>query len=259
MFKLNRINFKFKKERRNNCVLLKDLNNIKFYNDVIYREAKKFSPNDFKLELLDKISKSKNYSKENFIIFYDVMKNTDSLLFNSSQIESNIFLIKPGFIGREYSKSPSIYLKNEFNEFNETIFQVLNGSGYFLLENENCETGIRNIKIIKISRNSIVIIPKNFSFTIINTSKENLVLLNLKRKDIDFNFNNLNKINGSSLFLTKKGFIRNRNISPIYHLEHFEGDHLEDYLFNKEKGLYLEFIEIPDKFNFLKINANSET
>ena len=96
-------------------------------------------------------------------------------------------------------------------------------------------------------------IPKEYSFTIINTSKsENLLCINMIGKRTKTLGNVLTKSNGNVLYLIKSGFTKNKNASPAYNLEEINGDFLLDYNFSKEKGLYKEFLELPEKFNFLK-------
>lgn len=231
----------------NNNYLFKDLKNLILNNNIVFNKIKDFNLNDIKTEVLD--YNKKNSNSLVYKIYSSIRKSSDTLLFESSNLTCDLFVIFSQKIGREYSKTSSISLSNDNFSFNEILFQTINGSGYFILQDLD---DIKNIKVIKIKKDSIVVIPKNHSFVIINDNLEkNLILINLKSKNLEYNFNVLNKYNGSTLYFTDKGFIKNKNISPMYHLEDYKFDFLENYKFEKHLGIYNEFISIPEKFNFL--------
>jgi oxalate decarboxylase/phosphoglucose isomerase-like protein (cupin superfamily) len=205
----------------------------------------KFSTSNYDKELLD----PPKYPIETFEIYFNIKKNHDTLIFETSNTKCNLFVIYPKMIGREFNKTTSFttYYKGEKKD---TIFEIISGQGYFILETLE---PTKDIKIIQIAKNSIIIIPRQYSFTIINTSPtENLLCINMIGKRTKTIGNILTKSCGNALYLLKSGFIKNKNASPAYNLEEISGDFLIDYNFSKEKGLYKEFIELPEKFNFLK-------
>lgn len=205
----------------------------------------RFSTFDYDKELLD----PPKSSIETFEIYFNIKKNQDTLIFETSNTKCNLFIIYPKMIGREFNKTTS-FTTDYKGEKKDTIFEVISGEGYFILEKLEEQ---KDVKIIKAEKGSIIMIPKEYSFTIINTSKsENLLCINMIGKRTKTLGNVLTKSNGNVLYLIKSGFTKNKNASPAYNLEEINGDFLLDYNFSKEKGLYKEFLELPEKFNFLK-------
>ena len=233
--------------KKNNCELISNFKNINFSKNIEFEKEFLYNIDSLNNEVLDI---QKNKKTPLFKIFYSIHKNYDKLLFKSTNISSDLFVLYPKFLGREYAKTPSISLSNKGFNFNEILFEVLNGEGYFILENLD---DIQEIKVIKVKKGSKILIPKNFVFEMINTSKdENLIAINLKQKNLEYKFNTLNKNYGFTIYLTKTGFIRNQNLSPMYHIEDYIGDYLEDYSFEKEDTIYKQFTKLSEKFNFLK-------
>ncbi len=227
-----------------------------FSSDVVYRKKDYFKYSDLKDELLDyKDSKSTIYC-----VYHMVCKNNDTLFFESLNIKPSVFVIKSGFLGREFNKTANLCVSYR-GECSGGVFEVISGQGYFLLY----EDGSLDVKLINVLKGSYVVVPKGFKFVIINSSPDkNLVCMSLIGKNSKFVSNERTKVNGGApLFLTKNGFVRNSNLGPVYHLQEFEGDYLGEnidggesnsmysYSFDKKKGLYGEVIYLPEKFKFL--------
>jgi len=245
----------------NNPTFIKDFNNFKFCDEVRFSRNEKYNSLDLKDYLLDDIKSSKTV----FSIYWNVFKLKDKLILDSALMKSNVFVITPSFLGREYSKTFSY--KIQYKEQDKpALFEVLHGRGFFILEDDE---KIKKIKVVKVKAGSQIFVPKGQIFTIINSNNnENLVCLALMGKNTRFDGNSLKKQGGASLFYTKQGFVRNNNIKPTFVLENFDGDYLVDeesrelfgqkdvfldtLAFDKKKGIYQEFRDFPDKFNFLK-------
>lgn len=253
--------FKSLLSKKNIDTFIIDKENFKFAGDVCFSRQENFNTFDLKDELLD-IQKKK---QEIFSIYWNVFKLKYKLTLVSALIKSSIFVLKPGKIGREFNKT-LCYLTKYKGELKPALFEVLNGEGYFILENNR---KIKLVKVVKVKTGSQVYVPKGFKFTLINSSEnKNLICLSLLGKDTRF-YSNICKLQkGASLFYTTQGFVRNKNVEPSYRLENFEGDYLIDeesrelfgqkdvfldtLAFDKKKGLYMEFMSFPEKFNFLK-------
>lgn len=232
---------------KSNCILVSDFNDFKLKNKVSFNKKEEFSSKLFLDEILDRNSIN-DFTKINFTRYQNIYRNVDKSLFEFSKINCDLFVLKPGFIGREFSKSPSFNYIDSSN-YNSFLFEVISGQGFVLLEEIGDNT---NIKLIKVKKGSKVFVEKGFGVVLINNSSNNLVLISLYSKDLDFNFNLFKNNFGTSIFLTRIGFIKNKNILPLYNLEEFENDYLPDLQFKKEKSIYQEFIGLPEKFNFLK-------
>jgi len=220
---------------------------LKFNEKVSYLNLVEYDVSELNCELLDIDKKSKN------IIFTNssnLLKTYDKFLFENSEIETGLININCGFLGREYNKTCS--LSNEkLGESKKMLFEIITGEGYILIQSLNNVIG--EIKIVKVKKNDLVLIEKDCTFTIINSSStQNLILFYLKEKDSNFNLNVLKNYNGNILYYTKKGFIKNENIGANYDLHEFNGDYILDMKFDKKFGLYKEFVNLPQKFNFLK-------
>jgi oxalate decarboxylase/phosphoglucose isomerase-like protein (cupin superfamily) len=232
---------------QNRRKLIKSNNPIKFTKKTLYEKKEDFFTKDYKQELLDINTKS----SLTFSVYWNVKQKSDILLLSFSNIKSNIFTIYPNKLGREYSKTTTF--KTTYKEESKrNIIQILHGEGYILLESIE-EYKQKVIKIIKIKNNNIVLIPKNYTFTIINTSNnENLICINFMGKRTNLIPNTLKNQYGNTIYCTINGFIKNNNSNPNYKLEEYQGNYIEDLNFTNTKNLYEEFIKFPEKFNFLK-------
>ncbi|MFW6009669.1 MAG: glucose-6-phosphate isomerase family protein [archaeon] len=232
---------------QNKRKLLKSSNPIKFTNKVIYEKKENFYTKDYKQELLD----INTDSTLTFSIYWNLKIKSDTLLFSFSNIKSNILIVYPQQLGREHSKTTSFKTTYKENSKNN-IIQILHGEGYVLLESIE-EYSQKIIKIIKVSDNNIVLIPKNYTFTIINTSKnKNLICINFMGKRTNLEPNSLKLGYGNSIYSTINGFIKNKNFITDYKLEEYQGNYIEDLNFTNKQSLYEEFIKLPAKFNFLQ-------
>ncbi len=234
---------KFFKKQKN--ILFRISEPFTLNNGVIYKNKKYYKISDINKEILDFIDSDKFvFSK------YDgILRDNDSFLFENMKIKNSLIMLKPLFIGREYSKTCSFL--NEFQEEPKTcILEILSGKGYILLENLNN----KKLKLIKVSKKSIIYVPKNYTFTIINrTSDLNLILEIFSDSNSEFKESLYQKNNGNSIFYTKNGFVKNKNVLANYNLEEYDKYYLEDFNFNQnDKTLYEQFLDLPEKFDFLK-------
>ncbi len=217
---------------------------LSFSENTIYSKKQTVFSRSVKSELLD-YSSDKNLM---YSVYYMVTKDFDTLFFESVGIKPSIFAIKPGFIGREFNKTSSMMIEKDGNP-KDSLFQVLSGDGYFLIENLDEE---KEIILVKVSKGSLVCVPKNYSFVIINSSfSNNLVCISLIAKNAIFIENVLGKTSGAALYYTRNGFIKNSNIASSYKLIEYNGDYISNMSFDKEKGIYKECTLLPEKFKFL--------
>lgn len=238
----------FKENKNNYSKLILDFSNeLIFSNKCIYDKKIEFKISDISFESLDSQKNINIY----FSIYENITKSYDRLLFQSHKIKIDLFVISPGYIGREYNKTPSFQNIDKNEENKEVLFEVVFGCGYILIQ--DVENPLTEINIIKIKEKDFILIEKGKCFTVINsTINENLILACLREKDSIFKSNILKFFNGNLLYYTKNGFLKNNNISGSYVLNEHEGNYIKDLYFDKNKGLYLEVTSLPEKFNFLK-------
>lgn len=239
-----------KKEENFSSFILKRTPKIIFDNNVVYDFSKEIKLEDIYFEFLD--YDKKDVHKNIFTIYENILDFRDKLLIESSDIQFSIISVNSGFIGREFNKTCS-FSNTKINTCKEILFQVVSGSGYFLIQN-NLESLEENVlDIVKVNEGDYILIEKDKIFTIINSSTDtNLILISLKEAGYKLNFSPLKNRYGSFLYLTKSGFIKNKNTSGAYKLNEYSGNYIKDLYFDKNIGLYKEFINIPEKFNFLK-------
>lgn len=232
-------------ESNSSVDLINTFNPLSLSKNTVFFKEHVFKFLDFKNELLD----LKSLSKNSFSVFWRISRSSDQLIFESLNFKCNLFVLDSKFVGREFNKTTSFSV--DYNgKSKAALFEVLSGDGFFILEDLD---DVREIKVISVSKGSYVYIPAGCVFTMINSSVDKeFVCLSLIGKNTRFKTNVLASLCGAGVFYTKSGFIRNQNLGPNYNLKDYLGDYLEDLSFNKEVGLYQEFLNIPEKFNFLK-------
>lgn len=224
--------------------LIIGLNPLNFSISTQYDKKEYNTQNDLKWELLD----PEQSSDVQYVYYKGLCKNYDNLLFESSMVRFDLFVISSKFVGREYAKTHGLKCFSP-NFQARCLFEVYSGAGYFLIEDESKD----DIDIIKIKQGERVLIGKDKIFTIINSSdSQSLVCGSLVCSDCEFEKGRLRNSCGNKVFLTNKGFIKNKNVSPMYKLSEFEGDFLCELSFDKNKDIYMQFRSFPEKFNFLK-------
>lgn len=214
-----------------------------FSSDTCFYKKFDYKVCDFNSELFD-ITNSKDIT---FTYYIDVYKKQHISLLDNYRFD--LIFLKPMMIGREYSKTASLgYFYNE--DLKSTIIQILSGEGYVLVEDLKDD---RNLKIVKVSKGSYVYVPNGFVFILINKSdSNNLVALTLTSRKTQLRHSLLEKENGATLYYTRTGFVKNKNAKPYYTIDEHFGDYVNNFSFDKKKGLYLDFIELPERFVFLK-------
>lgn len=240
------INIFDKKENNDKCEnLIVNFNPFTLCENSKFIRKEEYDLIDLKNELLDpKKSKDKI-----FTIYWNIYKKEDSLIFETSNLKCNIFILFPRLIGREYSKT-LIFNTIYKEESKEALFEIMKGEGHFILESNFDE---KKVIVVKVKEKDLVLVPKDYSFVIINSSEnQELVCFSVIGKNTRFEKNKFNFYNGCSLYYTKQGFIKNENIDFLYKLENYEGNYIFDNSFNKKNSLYEEFVKFPEKFNFLK-------
>ena len=155
--------------------LIKIINPLTFFNEVKFENQFDFKTNDFSFEFLDETKKDELV----FTIYDSIYKKYDEEYYKESYLKNSLFVIPPGLFSRELAKTSSLINKKD-GDNKSSLFEVLNGEGYFILE----DIGVKNIiKLIKIKKGDRVFIPKNNAFVIMNSSqKDSLICFSLSLK-----------------------------------------------------------------------------
>jgi len=225
-----------------NCRLISKVDPLVFSKGFSFKKEYIYNTSIYTQEMLDAPKKAIQV----FRIYDQIKLKTDSLIFESTDLSAGVFVLNKNIFGREYSKTFQMISKVRGDD-REVLFQVVDGEGFVILENSDSTI----VEIIKVERLNFVLIPKGKSFVFINSSlTKDFVCLYLSQKEIEF----VKKKNGfgASIFYTKNGFVKNKNAKSSFAIEDIKGDYTQDYFFDKERSLYDQFMEIPEKFNFLK-------
>jgi hypothetical protein len=227
--------------------LITSYNPLSFPEDTTFSKKTYSTVYDIKDELLDP-----QKAKDTVFVQYDFfMKDYDTLMFESTQIRSDLLVIYPKKLGREYSKTCSLYAIDDEENPKEVVYEILSGYGYFLLQSKTDE---KDIKIIKLGKNNKIIIPKKYYYLIINSSEsEPLVSLSLMSKSTMIRKNNFKNDHGATLYYTDSGFIKNQNKEANYSLSEFEGNFTQEKLLSNDNTIYKDFLKSPEKYEFLKL------
>jgi hypothetical protein len=210
-----------------------------------YSEQLLLTSKDYGFELLDK-------TKQKFTlatIYTHVGKTTDSLLFQTSGIRQDVIVIPLGILGRELSKSPSLFAISEKKKAVPVFIEILQGSGVIITESVSRD---KQVTLTHIKFGDKILVKPQFAFVLINSSNTDLVCSMFVDSSVIFKKGFLKEQYGSSIYVLEKGFIRNENTNPHYSLKELSGTHIEEYSFDATKSLYEQFTNLPEKFNFLK-------
>lgn len=230
---------------RDDFRLISKYNPLKFFPDFKFSEKVEFKSMDINDELLD----SSNNLDLVFTYYKDISKESHRNLILNSKYRFDLFVLKPKVIGRELSKTLSLKYES-LDRSKSSILQILSGYGYALLEDLKDE---KNLKLVKVEKGSYVYVPKGFVFVLINKSlEENLVCLSLNLRVSELILGTLKSVSGATLYYTTLGFVKNKNALAFYSIDEHFGEYVDEFSFDKKKGLYVDFLDLPEKFGFLK-------
>lgn len=236
----------FFRSSKNKCVLLSSNDPLTLNKEVIYDSKKYYTISDISEELLDPKKK-----KESIFMYYsNICKGYDKVLLEERKYSFDLISISPKTIGRERSKSCSFMAKNTSGNSKKVLIQILSGNGYVIIQDPN---DMKNIVVIEVSKDNYVEVKEDYAFLFINSSDDEMFnVLILRDSEVYLEEMVLKSINGAILYYTTSGFIKNFNADPSYELDDHKGNYIGDLSFDTQKGLYLEVMDIPEKFNFLK-------
>ena len=225
--------------------LLKSSNPFSLAQNIDYHNKNYYTIQNIVSELFD----PKDSKELIFSHYIDISNSQDTPNLHQNGYRFDLFVLSPKMLGREYAKTCSFIYQDNTKEIS-LLVEILSGEGYILLENLSED---KTLKLITAKKGDFILIPKGFAFILINRSEnKNFISLILTKRDALIKSLVFAKSNGASVFYTKKGFIKNSNNKSYYDLDEYFGDYLDNIYVNKEKGLYDEVKELPDKFNFLK-------
>jgi glucose-6-phosphate isomerase len=173
-------------------------------------------------------------------------------VYRKGDIRFDITIIKGKPIEDEFAKTygHAHPKANESMTYPE-IYQVLSGSGCFLLQKTNRDESV-DVLIIKAARGDILLIPPNFAHVSINTGSDDLILSNIVYDKFESDYTDFKTNRGAALYITTDG---NTEQNSNYIIHNISRPNVEE--FNKSYGfeckdILAELDQNPAKFEFLK-------
>lgn len=125
---------------------------------------------------------------------------------------SDITILEPGVIGREYTKTHGHYHLGD----GEEIYQLLSGSGSLLLQKPGFNfDSVEAVRLVSLHPTQPVIIPSGWGHTLINTGDERLVALNTE-PGLESFYAAYEKKHGAAYYVTKGGNGPELEPNPAY-------------------------------------------
>jgi len=186
-------------------------------------------------------------SEDDFNLYYMYRS-----VYSNIEMRFDITVLPPKMLGQEFNKTYGHYHTiAEQNLAYPEVYQVLNGSAIFLLQQKNSDGTVNSIAVSAKARD-VVIIPSNFGHVSINPSKEeDLVMSNVVFNGFESIYEDYALNKGAAYYYTEEGFLQNTN----YLVKNFKK--LTAAELNNKYGFFsddilLDFVKDPEKFRFLE-------
>ncbi len=184
---------------------------------------------------------------EDFDVYYmyrDIYKKND--------IRFDITVIPFRPLGEEYPKTYGHYHpKSEDGLAYPEVYQVLNGSGLFLLQKKN-RNGSVDVTMVDAKAKDVVLLPPPYGHNTINSGKELLVLSNLVYDRLTPMYHDYERNRGGAYYYVKGGAIAQNTNYVVEKNERLPAAELNERYKFQCADLLAEFAGSPEKFEFLK-------
>ncbi len=210
-------------------------NNLNFSFGV--RKIKELKPNLYQSSLIKKSLDNKNA----YLLYRGICFKKDRNLFKSNGLRYDITVIYPFVFGGEFNKTLGHWHRTP------EIYEVLSGRATFLIQGP--KNSAKKIILKTLGEKSKIIILAFYNHLIINASKKPLIVANVFSDKVKSDYSFLKSKHGAAYYILQNGEIKNLNYKKIGKITNKLTDSKTK---NFKKSLYLEFINNPEKFSFLK-------
>lgn len=216
------------------------LDNYKLYldNEEMKADYRKFS------ELNDVLMEKTNEEGIAYYMYRGICNKKDYEIFKKYEIRFDITILIPKLFGIEYNKTYGHYHpKNNRGYSYPELYEVIYGRAIFLLQSDD----FKKVFIIDAKEGDQIFIYPNFGHVTINFSENKpLIISNLVYTGFSSDYSIFRKKNGAIYYITRKGLIKNKNYEEEPEIIRIKAGKLF------EDNLYLEFVNDPENFLFLK-------
>jgi glucose-6-phosphate isomerase len=178
----------------------------------------------------------------------------DKKVFDSAGLEYDLTVIKNGQIGDEYIKTVGHYHANISDSYTTypEVYEVIEGNIEYLLQTKPDKSGKVDAILVEAEAGDKVVVPPGYGHISINAGNEIVVSSNLQKADLpagaDYDF--YQEHEGGAFYRTDKGLEPNPKYK-INKLRIVRPLEKPEFGLEKDKSLYLSFLENPEKFDYL--------
>ena len=221
--------------------------NIAWKDNRLYFEGEFIEPNggirkvrDMWECVLDKQAMEGNEDLGLYYMHRDVAYDKDRKMLEEHRLRYDIVVLIPTMLGREYNKTAGHYHEKASPDLTYgEMYEVLEGEGIFFVQKDD------DAFFAKAKKGDQVIVPPNCAHITINTEKEPLIAANWMARKVASDYEPIKEKQGGMYFLTKDGWIENKNYENIPKLREQKPDNIT------KDPIYYAFFEEPEKFKFL--------
>lgn len=186
-------------------------------------------------------------------------REEDEEKFNEAGLEYDITVLKNGKVGPELIKTAGHYhgyVAGTDLTYPE-VYEVIEGEIEYLIQTKPDAEGNTDVVIIKAQAGDKVVVPPKYGHISINVGSCFAVSSNLQKQDLPAtaDYESFRVNNGGALFRSDAGWDQNhsyqiRSLKKVTPREKYE------WGLEKNKGLYISFLENPEKFKWLNEPQN---
>lgn len=126
---------------------------------------------------------------------------------------SDVTVIEPGLLGKEYTKTHGHYHLGE----GEETYQLLSGQGSLLMQKPGFNfDSVESVRLVSLHQDQPVIIPSGWGHTLINTGETRLVILNNQPSGVESFYSAYDKKRGAAYYVTKSDHGPRLEPNPSY-------------------------------------------
>ena len=215
-------------------------------------EGRKIKPNIRHLsEMKDVVLDKEFYRKVDkrarlYYMYRGLQRKEDVKIFAREKIRFDITVIPPRQLGCEFVKTAGHYHPSIKGGAYTEIYEVLRGSGLFLLQ-KRVGNKIKDVVIIEGKRGDKIIVPPNCGHITINKSRATLVMSNLVSSVFKSRYKPILKKHGGAYFICIDGVKKNKAYKNLPKLRKIRAKKIK----NMRGNMYRLFIKNPKMFEFL--------
>ncbi|HIH20030.1 TPA: glucose-6-phosphate isomerase [Candidatus Micrarchaeota archaeon] len=189
-----------------------------------------------------------------YYMFRSIRLKSEEELFNQTNLSFDITVIPPLELGKEYNKTFGHYHpKSEAGTRYPEIYEVLEGQAHYLIQRLDEKTGgVDDIMLIEARKGDKVVMPTGYGHVSINPTHETLVSANIVGK-FQSDYAPYKEKEGAAYFeLIDDSLTPNKHYENLPMIKTIDAMDLPINQQFDGDNIYAQFIENPEKFDFLR-------